>query len=241
MSMGMVMWLLEDERAKLNKANKDLDSFIYSTSHDLRAPIASILGLTFLGKTELQEEKARNYMDLIDQRVRKLNAILTDILSLARTKKLEVKMEMVSFPDLVEKTLSDIQFDQKNSPISVIYDLNQENQLYTDSSQMKIILGNLISNAIKYHRHRQEQPTIKIDFHRAGDKVTIKIEDNGQGIPEKSLPKIFEMFVRATEQGEGTGLGLFIVKEALEKIKGSVDVKSVYGKGTTFTLYFENV
>ena len=241
MSMGMVMWLLEDERAKLDKANKDLDSFIYSTSHDLRAPIASILGLTFLGKTELQEEKARNYMDLIDQRVRKLNAILTDILSLARTKKLDVRMETLPFSKVVSQALADIQFDSKTSPIKIIYDDNQEDSIFSDMNQLKIILGNLISNAIKYHRLRQDHPSIKINFSRSGDKVAIEIEDNGQGIPEKSLPKIFEMFVRATEQGEGTGLGLFIVKEALEKIKGSIDVKSVYGKGTTFTLYFENV
>jgi signal transduction histidine kinase len=241
MSMGMVMWLLEDERAKLDKANKDLDSFIYSTSHDLRAPIASILGLTYIGKSELQEEKARNFMDLIDQRVKKLNAILTDILSLARTKKLEVKMEILTFSEVVSQTLSDIQFDESTSPIKIIYSTSLENRLYSDLSQMKIILGNLISNAIKYHRLRQESPSIKINFNRTGDKVTIEVEDNGQGIPEKSLPRIFEMFFRATEQGEGTGLGLFIVKEALEKIKGSIDVKSIYGQGTTFSIYLENV
>ncbi len=240
-SMGMVMWLLEDERAKLDKANKDLDSFLYSTSHDLRAPIASILGLTYIGKLELQEEKARHFMDLIDQRVKKLNTILTDILSLSRTKKLVVKLETISFDKVVEETLSDIQFVQENSPIQLMYEINPENVLYSDINQLKIILGNLINNALKYHRLRQELPSVKIRFIRIGDKVTIEVEDTGQGIPERNLPKIFDMFYRATEQGDGTGLGLFIVKEAVAKINGTIDVKSEYGKGTTFSIYFENV
>lgn len=241
MCMGMVMWLLEDERSKLNKANKDLDSFLYSTSHDLRAPIASILGLTFVGKMELKEEKAQEFMGLIEQRVKKMNAILSDILSLARAKKLEVKLEQLSFDTVVDETLSEIQFDSKTSQIALVYDRDPDNQLFSDRNQLKIILGNLIGNAIKYHRLRQDRPFIRIGFQRSADKVAIEVEDNGQGIPESSLPRIFEMFFRATEQGEGTGLGLFIVKESLEKIKGTITVSSTFGKGTLFTIYLDGV
>lgn len=241
MSMGMVMWLLEDEREKLTKANKDLDSFLYSTSHDLRAPIASILGLTYLGKLELQEEKARNFMDLIEQRVKKLNAILTDILSLSRTKKLEVKPETLLFKDILDETISDIQFDESSSKIRLEFDRSAENTLFTDRNQMKIILSNLITNAIKYHRLNQQDPHVKICFTRGGNNVMIQVIDNGQGIPSESISRIFDMFYRASSEIEGTGLGLYIVREALAKIKGTIDVQSVFGKGTTFTITLPNV
>ena len=238
MSMGMVMWLLEDERDKLNKANKDLDSFLYSTSHDLRAPITSILGLTYIGKLELKEEKAREYMDLIEQRVRKLNLILTDILSLSKTKKLEVSIRQLNFKDVQKEILSDIQFSQNS--IRLDLDLKEGNIFHSDANQIKVILSNLITNAVKYHRLRQDDPFIKIRFKRIADKVEITVEDNGQGIPKESLPKIFDMFYRATSDSDGTGLGLFIVKEALAKIKGNIEVDSVFGKGSTFFITLEN-
>ena len=84
MGMSMVMWFLEDERENLNKENKELDSFLSNTSHDLRTPIASILGLTYLGKIELQEEKARSFMGMIEERIRKLDLVIGDILSLVQ-------------------------------------------------------------------------------------------------------------------------------------------------------------
>jgi len=87
MGMSMVMWFLEDERQKLNEENKELDSFLSSTSHDLRTPIASILGLTYLGRIELQEEKARTFMNIIEERIKKLDLIISDILNLSRSKK----------------------------------------------------------------------------------------------------------------------------------------------------------
>jgi signal transduction histidine kinase len=240
MSMSMSIWLLEDEREKLQQSNKDLDSFIYSTSHDLRAPITSILGLTYLGKVELGEEKARHYMELIEQRVKKLNMILSDILRLSKTKKFNVQMTSVDFNEAIKEALSDIEFNQGSAGIRFIYEPRQENVCFTDENQLSIILSNLISNAVNYHRLNQDDPYIKVTFERTNQQVTIQIEDNGQGIPPQSLHKVFDMFYRANQQTEGTGLGLYIVKEALSKIKGKIEVASVFGKGTTFTVRLEN-
>jgi signal transduction histidine kinase len=103
---------------------------------------------------------------------------------------------------------------------------------------MKIILGNLISNAIKYHNIHQPKPIIQVTFRRVGRTVEIIVEDNGRGIPKEALPKIFEMFYRAETKVEGTGLGLYI--EALLKINGRITVKSEYGQGTTFTVALAN-
>jgi signal transduction histidine kinase len=240
MGLAMVMWLLENEREKLDHANKELDSFLYSTSHDLRAPIASILGLTYLGKVELQEERARTFMGLIEDRIRKLDLVVADILSLARTKKLELRIERIDFDELLEDTIVDVRFNKGASAISLIYDKSIQNHFQSDYHQMKVILGNLISNAVKYHNVNQDSPYIKVLFTKTADHVEISVEDNGQGIPKESMSKVFDMFYRASSNVEGTGLGLYIVQEALAKIKGKISVKSEFGKGTTFTIFLEH-
>jgi len=94
---------------------------------------------------------------------------------------------------------------------------------------------------VKYHRLNQEDPYIKIDFERSNNHVVITVEDNGQGIPPQSLNKVFDMFYRASQETDGTGLGLYIVKEAVSKIKGKIDAKSEYGKGSVFTVTIDNV
>jgi signal transduction histidine kinase len=240
MGMSMVMWLLEDERQKLEKAHKELDRFLYSTSHDLRAPIASILGLTYLGKLEFGEEKARMFMGLIEERIKKLDGVISDILSLSRTKKFEVKIEPVRLRDLMDDVVADIKFNKNASSIKLDYQYDPTHVFRSDYGQMKIVLCNLIGNAIKYHNLDQPNPYIKVAFQRFEDYIEISVEDNGQGIPEDSLPQIFEMFYRASINTEGTGLGLYIVNEALTKVKGSIAVESAFGKGSTFRIQLED-
>lgn len=240
MGMSMVMWLLEDERQKLERAHKELDRFLYSTSHDLRAPMASIMGLTYLGKLEFAEEKARMFMELIEERIKKLDAVITDILNLSRTKRFEIKSEPIKLKQLLEDVVADIKFNKNASAISLRYEPDENHVIKSDYSQMKIVLSNLMANAVKYHNLNQADPYIRVAFRRFEDYVEIAVEDNGQGIQDSSLPQIFEMFYRASENTEGTGLGLYIVKEALDKIKGSISVASEFGKGSTFTIQLED-
>jgi signal transduction histidine kinase len=149
-------------------------------------------------------------------------------------------MQTIRFSDLVKEAISDIQFSKGTSGIRLDYDSDADNMFYSDYNQISIVLSNLISNAVKYHRLNQEDPYIRINFKRISGNVRITVEDNGQGIPPQSLGKIFDMFFRASQETDGTGLGLYIVKEALSKIKGKIDVDSEFGKGTTFTIMLEN-
>jgi len=238
--ISMVMWLLEDEREKLRKANQELDSFLYSTSHDLRAPIASILGLTYLGKTEFEEEKARQFMQMIENRVKKLDMVIGDILNLSRTKKFDVRIDNIDFNNLLEDTITDVKFNKGATAIKLYYENDPQNIFRSDYNQLKIILNNLVSNAVKYHRLNQDDPHIRVTFKKIQEKIEIVVEDNGQGIPDEGLPRIFDMFYRASAETDGTGLGLYIVKEALSKIKGTISVRSVFGRGSAFTVILEN-
>ena len=240
MGMSMVMWFLEDERQKLNEENKELDSFLSSTSHDLRTPIASILGLTYLGRIELQEEKARTFMNIIEERIKKLDLIISDILNLSRSKKIDVKIEELDLRVLIEETTADIRFNKGASSISLNYQAHPSHTFKSDYNQLKIILSNLLTNAVKYHNLDQPNPFIQVTFKRNRHIVEIAVEDNGRGISKENVPKIFDMFFRASDDTEGTGLGLYIVKEALNKIKGIIFVDSELGKGSKFRIVLEN-
>ena len=240
MGMSMVMWFLEDERENLNRENKELDSFLSNTSHDLRTPIASILGLTYLGKIELQEEKARSFMNMIEERIRKLDLVIGDILSLSRSKKVDLKFEQLDFPKLLDETIADIRFNKGVSAIQLDYQEGPNDTFKSDYNQIKIILNNLMSNAVKYHNLNQPNPYIKVTFRRTRSNVEISIEDNGTGIEQESIPRIFDMFYRASLTTDGTGLGLYIVQEALVKINGIITVESELGRGSTFKVVLEN-
>jgi signal transduction histidine kinase len=235
-----VMWFLEDERQRLNDENKELDSFLSSTSHDLRTPIASILGLTYLGRIELQEEKARTFMNIIEERIKKLDLIISDILNLSRSKKIDVKIEELDLRDLIEETTADIKFNKGASSIFLDYEAHPSHTFKSDYNQVKIILNNLLTNAVKYHNLEQPNPFIRVSFKRNRHVVEIAVEDNGRGISKENVPKIFDMFFRAAEDTDGTGLGLYIVKEALNKIKGIIFVDSELGKGSKFRIVLEN-
>jgi signal transduction histidine kinase len=234
--LAMVIWLLEDERDHLAKVNKEMDSFFYSTSHDLRAPIASILGLANLAKLELKDETGLKYFEMVESRVKKMDVVISDILQLARSAKTDLKFEKMDFNKLLQEVIADVKFNKGAKAISLRYTPSSTFVLLSDYSQLKIILGNLIANAVKYHFVEQADPFIAVRFVQTGSETMIEVEDNGTGIAKEYQEKIFTMFFRASTQSEGTGLGLYIVSEAVAKLHGRISVKSEVGKGSTFTL-----
>lgn len=234
--MSMVIWLLENERDLLRKTNQELDSFLYSTSHDLRAPLASILGLTNISKFDVQDEASKKLLAMIEDRAKKMDLVIEDILSLARSKKGALEWRELDFNRLIQQCFDDLNFIKGASSIRLIYQPSKDNCLWSDSNQLQIILNNLISNAIKYHRLEQNDPFIKIDFIRDEHWVRISVEDNGAGIPKQSQARIFDMFYRASVNSQGTGLGLYISKQAIQKLGGTISFVSTEGQGSIFNV-----
>lgn len=170
----MIMWLLEDEREKLRIANNELDSFLYSASHDLRSPLASILGITNISKYEVREEGAKKLFAMIEERAKKLDLVIADILNLARSKKKDLKTEKIDFNKLLQDIASDIKFSRGAQKIRLEYDESIINSFYSDSTQLKIILGNLLSNAVKYHNIEQPDPYIKVSFKKEEKRLLLQ-------------------------------------------------------------------
>jgi signal transduction histidine kinase len=233
---GMIIWLLEDERRELKKANHELDRFVYSTSHDLRSPIASMLGLVNLARLEVKDQKSLELIEMMEQRVKKLDSVIADFLLLSRSKKSTIVMTTVSLNQLIDEVVSDVKFAKHAPSIRLVYERNDEFKFDSDFTLMKTVLGNLFSNCVKYHDLTKPDPYIRVFYRKFDGKVQIDVEDNGQGIRTENLDKIFDMFYRASSSSDGTGLGLYIVKEALAKLRGTIFVKSFFGTGSTFTI-----
>jgi signal transduction histidine kinase len=122
-----------------------------------------------------------------------------------------------------------------------IISIDETFPLFSDAIRLSIIFNNLISNSIKYRHPRKEKSFFSVSIKVYSEKAVITVEDNGIGIGEKYLDKIFNMFFRATEKSEGSGLGLYIVKEALDKLKGCIKVESIINNGTKFIIEIPNL
>jgi signal transduction histidine kinase len=238
--IGMIIWLLEEERSNLEKTNRELDSFLYSTSHDLRAPVASLLGLINIAKHDIKDDSGQQYVKMMEERVKKLDHIFSDILNYSRNIKTEINLKTFRLGEMIEDVITDVKFNQGADSIRLDYDEQIHHILRTDYYQLKVVLGNLISNAVKYHDSKKPDQYIAIRYEKVDRDVHISVEDNGIGIAPESQHKVFDMFYRATSEAEGSGLGLFIVQQALDKISARITLVSNLGKGSIFTVIIEN-
>jgi signal transduction histidine kinase len=119
--------------------------------------------------------------------------------------------------------------------------ITQQGDFFTSATRLDILFNNLISNAIKYADLRKSDPYLEVLITAGPKEAEICVRDNGEGIPSDSVSKIFDMFFRASRRGTGSGLGLYIVREAIQKIKGTIEVKSELGKGTEFVVVIPNL
>ncbi len=224
---------------ELKVRNIELDNFVYKVSHDLRAPLSSVLGLVNLAKLEGNDDSLAEYIKLIGQKVQQLDHFIGDVLSHSKNLKLDVKIEKIDLRKLIDQTYTDLNYlkgaDQIKKEIQI-----EGDDFYSDPWRIGEILRNLVSNSIKYRDFTRTDPEIKININVREDRVVILFADNGIGIGQTNLNKIFEMFYRASLQSDGSGLGLYIVKNAVEKLGGILKVTSDIGKGTTFELKLPN-
>ena len=226
---------LQGTNQELSKRNTELDNFVYSVSHDLRAPIASVLGLINLAKKDGDVHMKDMYLDMILKSAIQQDHFIMEILDQSRNSRLEVKREEILFRPLIDETFNQLKFaTNAGQGVEKVIKINQDQPFFSDRWRLKVILNNIISNAIRYRNGRD--PVIKVNVDITEQAAAVAIEDNGKGIEKDHLPNIYKMFYRATDDGAGSGLGLYIVKEAIEKLNGHINIESEVGKGTTVTL-----
>lgn len=227
---------------ELIKSNHELDRFVYNTSHDLRSPLKSILGLTELIKEEMAEDdvEQRERMDMIKNSVLKLDDFIEDVLLYSKNARLEVTYEEIFFDELIQEIRSSHKFMDGADSIELILEINEAKKLISDKNRLTVILNNMISNAVKYQRKDINDSFVKVTIKTTEKETTISVEDNGIGILKEKQHQIFNMFYRATHLSTGSGLGLYIIKEMIDKLKGTITVESVLSKGSKFTVTIPN-
>ncbi len=224
---------------ELVKANSQLDQVIYKTTHDLKAPLHSALGLVNLIERSDGNER-EEYVALIKKSLLRLDGYISEMNNFFRNEKLAVRREEVCMSSLFREELANLQALPGQPDIAIQLDVRAAHPFYSDSIRVRTIVGNLLSNAIKYHDPDKKKPFINIAVSIDEDSCDIRIADNGIGIAEEYLEKIFELFFRATDRSKGTGLGLFIVRDTINKLDGKIEVHSIFGEGTTFNIKLPN-
>ncbi|NLR93258.1 PAS domain-containing sensor histidine kinase [Flammeovirga agarivorans] len=223
----------------LSKANKELDNFVYRVSHDLRAPITSALGLIELSM-DASLEQVKEYLELQQRSLMKLDSFIHDILNYSRNNRMELRPVKINIKELLHSTVDQYRFINQYIETTVNINIEVQNELYCDESRLSVILNNIISNAFKF-TSRILKPTINIKALVEPSDLILTIEDNGIGIKNEHIEKIFDMFYRATDMNNGSGLGLYIVQEAVKKLGGDITVDSVINEGTTFQIVIPNL
>lgn len=223
---------------KLLKANNELDQFIYKTSHDLRAPLLTALGLVELAQKDPEKDK-HDYLNMIKQSLQNLDNFIEDINAFYRNEKLAVRSERIDFDQIIKDEIDNLQ-NANGTGIEINYNITRVAELISDSIRLKTVMTNVLSNAIKYSDPNKETSYVNVDVQITPDTCQVKVEDNGIGIRKEYLKSIFDIFYRADENAKGSGLGLYIVKDTVDKLNGQIEVHSDYGKGTAFTITIPN-
>jgi signal transduction histidine kinase len=233
---------LRRQNEELVKINKELDSFVYSVSHNLRAPLMSVLGLLNLVQIENKSDKALDtYFLMMQNSIHKLDDTLKEILDYSRNARSELNIEAIDLQKVIEDCFERLMYIDGSDQINKTVLVKGTRQFYTDAYRLSVVLNNLISNAIKYRDNTKNYNIIDIRATITDTAVEITFRDNGIGISEEFLSKIFNMFFRATDRSEGAGLGLYIVKETVEKLNGTIKVNSTIGEGTNFYILIPNL
>ncbi len=227
------------QNKSLKLINHELDKFVYSTSHDLRAPISSLKGLIYIAKREHEIGQIQKYLNIMDDVLNRQDAFIKEIIDLSRNKRVEFSLKEIDPSQLIEQSIMNHQFMQGAGTIFFEKDISID-QLLIDEARLLILLNNLISNAIKYHDASKDRQYIKVELKKVGENIVLSVADNGIGIKPEYQEKIFDMFFVTENKNKGSGLGLYIVADVLNKIGATIKLSSEYKKGSKFTIQWKD-
>lgn len=231
---------LSRKNEQLQKINNDLDNFIYTASHDLKAPVSNIEGLLGTLKDVLENRNPETEMvlGLMDKSIQRFKETIIDLTEISKTQKgINDDAEEVDIEEIIDDVKVSIADLISRSHATFKTDFSDEKIIKFSKANLKSIVYNLISNAIKY-RSSDRDPEILISLKNVRDELMLSVTDNGLGISRQNLGKLFSMFKRFHDHVEGTGIGLYIVKRIIDNSGGRIEVESELDKGTTFRIYF---
>jgi signal transduction histidine kinase len=227
--------IIESKNRELVKINEELDRFVYSASHDLKAPLSNIKGLVTLMEID-KDTSQQEFILRIKKQIETMSSFIQDIVDYSRNSRVDLKLEWINLHELINDIHHSFLYFENAGSIKFENNVHPKQLVYSDQYRLRVILNNIISNAFKYADLSKNESFIKISCQKTTGEHQVIIEDNGRGIAKEHLPKVFDMFFRASSVSKGSGLGLYIAMESARKINCSLEVQSVHGQGTIFTL-----
>lgn len=222
---------LRKQNAELLKVNHELDSFVYSVSHNLRSPLASVLGLLQIAEYEERNESLAGIHGRMRQSVVKLDETLKEIIEFSRNANNELLSEPIDWSSIIDAAYLKSQYIDNPCNIVLATDIHNREPFFSDPARLSLVFNSLFSNAIRFH-DKQKKPAVHVRVQVGGGRASIEVEDNGIGIADEVLGKVFDMFYRGTEMSQGAGLGLYIARETVSRMKGTIELSSIPGSGT---------
>lgn len=233
---------LKEAQVALNKKNKslirineDLEHFVFAASHDLLAPLNNIqASIELMNQIPAVDDTLKEFIKLINLSVSKFSELIRDIAVIAGVESEGHIQDRIDLNSLIDNIEWSLEREIKTTG-AVIRRHIQVGELLFSKKNLRSIIFNLVANAIKYRR--EVPPEIDIFCKKEDDQLIISVQDNGRGIPEKGLKKIFDMYGRLHQNIEGRGIGLYLAKKIVNASGGNMVVKSQVGKGTKFIIY----
>lgn len=233
--------IVEYQNLALTQSNEELEQFAHKVSHDLRSPLASVMGLLYIAQQEQDIIQMKVYFAMIEQNLTKLDTFIDDMLAHSKNARTEVLIEEIDLEVFLEEVIAQHQYSNQDAQLNVKLDIQGEEKLvFTDRYRLSLILNNLISNAYRYADKEKMSSFLEISAQIDQQKLQLNLKDNGVGIAKGHQAKIFDMFYRANAQTKGTGLGLYIVQQGVDKLGGKITLNSEEGIGTKFEISIPN-
>ena len=230
---------LQFTNEELKKANDELDLFIYRASHDLKGPIARLLGMTLLAKMDNKDEGLKEYIELIEKGAFDINKILNKLNNYHFINRETSQTEEIDFKKIINECKAYLYNYINKNDLKIKLVMEPGFRLRSDYVLMKIIIENLLENAVFFRKTKKVE--IEINLRTTRKNIILSVEDNGLGILKEQQDKIFEMFYRGSEKSKGNGLGLYLVKKAVHKLRGNITVESEEGKYSCFIITLPKV
>jgi signal transduction histidine kinase len=225
----------------LQKANDLISQFITSCSHSMRGPLKSIVGVVnLLRNTEANPGSAEMLLDMIMKNTDRMEHMLDEMEHFLENTRREIQTETVNSLEALEDLLEQQRAAAKAADVVCTTSIQYHAPCYADRSRISVILNNLVQNSIHFRDENKDIPTVNVDIYSNTLNTILTVTDNGIGIEEEFHSQIFQLFFRASANSRGAGIGLYVVSQAVEKMKGSISLQSAPGVGSTFTVTIPN-
>ena len=224
----------------LKALNKNLESFALRVSHDLLSPVNALKTLVSFIEEETKEDSTIEYIKLIKDRVNHLDDIIRNNLKNSKDDSLELNISKIPLEETIKAAADVFSNEMKDSGIDFQLNIRENEAFFSDKFRFDTLLENLIANAVKYHNSNIINKEIVVEGYSDSDLLRISVSDNGIGIDQVFHDRIFDKFFRESSTSQGYGIGLYIVKQTVEMLEGSIKVESALGQGTNFILELKN-